>query len=117
MQLARNERPEFQIGTWRLLVDTQHAREIDRAWRAEDLPFLQSEVAAQTLDDLRCRAVFDLKSHSVAFAAVVQLGADRLKQIARFLFLQIEIAVAGNPECRSRDDLVPAIHLGRVRCY
>ena len=56
--------------------------------------------------------VFDFEADGVAFAAVVQLGADGLEQVARFFFLEVEIAVSGDAEGSFGEDLVAAIHAG-----
>src|SRR5581483_153463 len=75
MQLPRHERPEFQIGTRRLFVNAQHAREIHWPRSAEHLPFFESKISAQALNDLWSSAVINLKSHGIAFTTVVQLSS------------------------------------------
>ena len=83
--------------------------------RAENLPLFQSEISAQTLDDLRSRSIVDLQTNCVSLASIVQLRSHRLQQVARFFLLQVEIAVACYAKGGRRDDLVSAIHLGRMR--
>src|SRR5436853_1612111 len=115
MQFTRNERPELEIGAMCLFVNAGDAREINGSLSPENLPFIQSKIPAQTFDDFRRRRSFNLKSHGIAFAPVVQLSAYRFQQIARLLFLQIQVAVARYTKRCSRDNLVAAIHFGGVR--
>ena len=80
----------------------------------EDLPAIQFENGAQAFDNFRIGVGLDLHADRIALAAVVQLGAHRLQKIAGFFFLQVEIAVARNAECRGGDYVIPVIHAARV---
>src|SRR5689334_10575688 len=106
VQFSRYKWPEFQIGTLRLIVNASQSRKIHRPLGAEYLPFIESEVTAQSLDDLRAGFRFNFHSYSIAFAAIMQLSAHRFQQVSGFLFLQIQIAVARYTKCRSGEDLV-----------
>ena len=44
----------------------------------------------------------------------MQLGAHRFQQVARILFLQVEVAVAGDAKGGSGKNVVSAIHFGGV---
>src|SRR5208282_3733919 len=76
----------------------------------KDLPGVKLEHGAQALDNLGVSLGLDLHAHRVALATVVQLGTYRLQQIARFFFLQVEVAVARDAERGGRNDVVPLIH-------
>ena len=93
-----------------LLVNIEQARKIHRPVDGKHLPGLQLKVGAQALDDFGIGVGLNLQPHRIALAPVMQLGADRLQQVARFFFRQIEIAVAGNAERRRRNDIVAVIH-------
>ena len=59
-------------------------------------------------------AGLDLQTHGVAFAAIVKLDADGLKQRARFFFLEVEVGVARDAEAGVGENLVAAVHAGQV---
>ncbi len=101
----------------RLFVDVEQARQIHRAVDGKYLPGLQFEVGAQAFDDFGIGVRLDLQPHRIAFAPVVQFGAHRFQQVARFFFRQIEIAVAGDAECRRGNDVVAVIHPRGVECH
>ena len=116
-QFARDKGLEFQLRMVRLLVNIEQPREIHRAVHRKHLPGIQLEVRAQPLDDLGIGIGLNLQAHRVAFAPVVQFGADRLQQTARFFFRQIQIAVARYPESRRRNNVVAVIHACRVMSH
>ena len=109
-QLARGKRLELEVGMRRLLVDIEQAREIHRPVDRKHLPGLQFEIGAQALDDFGIGIGFNLQPHRISFAAVVQFGAHRFQQVARFFFRQIEIAVAGDAEGGGGNNVVAVIH-------
>ena len=104
-----DERAIFQIGARRLVVEMEEAREIDRAVGAEDLPGREMEIRCEAIDDFLVGARFDFEAHRGTFAAAVKLLVDRLEEAARFLFGEIEIAVARNAEGRGGKDFVAVI--------
>ena len=109
-QFARRKRLELELRMRRLLVNIEQARQIHRAVDGKNLPGLQFKIGAQAFDDFRIGVGLDLQPHGIALAPVVQLGADRFQQVARFFFRQIEIAVAGDAERRRGNDVVAVIH-------
>ncbi len=78
------------------------------------LELIQLEVEAQAIDDLGIGILLNLHAHRIAFAAVVEFGADAFEQAARLFFLKVEVAVAGDAKGRGGEDLVSAIHAGCV---
>ena len=71
---------------------------------------------AEPLDNLRSSLGFNLQADRISLSPIVQLGANRFQQIPGFFLLQIEVAVAGNSECSSGDDLISAIGAGDCEC-
>src|SRR5271155_2588081 len=111
-KLAWEKRLELQLRVLGLLVNIEQARKVDRSVDGKYLPRFETEVGAQALDDFRISFGFDLQPNGIPFSTIVQLGADRLKQVAGLLLRQIEITVTGNPERRRGDYVVAVIHLG-----
>src|SRR5689334_4536170 len=74
VQLSRDERPEFEIGSLGLLVDAGDAGQISRPVCPEYLPLFESKVSAQAFNDFRRRGGFYLQSHCVALAAIVKFS-------------------------------------------
>ena len=56
----------------------------------------------------------DFEAHRIAFAAVVQLGANGFEQRARLFFLEVEIAVARDAEGGLGENFVAAVHAGGI---
>ena len=81
----------FRSARLDVFVEKHQAREVDGAFAAKDLVFVELKVYAQALNDLRIGAGFDFEANGVAFAAVVELDADGLKQGARFFFFEVEV--------------------------
>ena len=79
-----------------------------------DEGFVELEVDAEAVDDFGIGLAVDFEADGVAFAAVVQLGADGFEQRARFFFLEVEIAVAGDAKGGAGEDFVAAIHAAGV---
>ena len=105
---------ELEIGAADVVVKEHEAREVDGAFAAEDLVFVEFEVDAQALDDLGVCAGLDFEADGVALAAVVELDANGFKQRARFFFFEVEVGVAGDAEAGVGEDLVAAVHAGEV---
>ena len=105
---------ELEVGAADIFVEEHEAGEIDGAFAAKDLVFVEFEVDAQALDDFGMGAGFDFEADGVAFAAVVELDADGFKQRARFFFFEVEVGVAGDAEAGVGEHLVAAIHAGEV---
>ena len=102
MQRLGREGLELQVGPLHVAVEKHQAREIHRAFAAEDLVLVELEVHAQPLDNLRIGAGFNLQAHRVALAAVVQLHADGFEQRARFFLFEVEVGIARDAERRAR---------------
>ena len=113
-QLAGHEGGELEVGPGRVGVDHACAREVDGAFGAIDLGLGKLEVDAEALDDFGIGGALDFEADGVAFAAVVELYADGFEEVAGFLFLKVEIAVAGDAEGGLGEDLVAAVHAGGV---
>src|SRR6202034_4716420 len=75
---------------------------------------VELEIDAEAVDDFGVSLAVDFETDGVAFAAVVEFGADRFEQRARFFFLEVEVAVAGDAEGGAGEDLVAAIHAAGV---
>ena len=113
-KLTRDEGFEFDLGMAGLLVNVEEARQIYGSVNRKHLPGFELEIAAQALDDFGVGVGFDFEAHGVAFAAVVQLGANRLEQVAGFFFCQVKVTVAGHAESGGGDDVVAVVHARRM---
>lgn len=58
----------------------------------------QTEVIAECVEDRVLHALLDLQTHGRAAPEVAQFLLDLLEQVLRFLLVDVEIAVAGDPE-------------------
>src|SRR5581483_468068 len=83
--------------------------------RLEDLPLVEFEDLAETLGDFGTGVGLDLETNCVTPTTVVEFGTDRLEQVARLFFLHVEVAVPSNAERSLGNDVVAAIHAGRVQ--
>ena len=79
-----------------------------------DERFVELEVGAEAVDDFGIGLAVDFQAHGVAFAAIVELGADGFQQRTRLFFLEVEVAVAGDAKGGAGEDFVAAIHAGGV---
>ncbi len=109
-QLPRHKGTELQIRPRRLVVNIKQPRKVHRAVNRKNLPAVKFKHCAQALDNLGIGLGLDLHAHRVSLAAVVQFRAHRFQQIARFLLLQVEVAVARDAEGGGRNDVVALIH-------
>ena len=110
-QLARGKRAVLEIGALGLIVDVKQPGKVDRAVHGKNLPGIEFEDGAQALDDLGIGVGLNFHADCVAFAPVMQLRAHGLQKIARFFFLQVKIAVAGDAKGSRRNDIVAVIHV------
>ena len=81
-QLARDEGLEFEFGVRGGAVQGHHAGEIHGPVGVVDKRLVELEIRTQAVDDLGIGLAVDFQSHRVAFAAIVQLGADGFQQRA-----------------------------------
>ena len=115
--LPRLEWLELQVRPIHRAVQEHQPAQVHRPRRAIHLPVLQLKHGLQAAHNLFARTGLQLQTHGIALAAVVQLGAHTLQYRARFLFLQVQVAVARNAERAFAHDLVAAIHASRVQSH
>ena len=97
-QFAGSEWRKLQVRARRLVVHVEEPGEIYRAIDAENLPGREAEIRLEAVNDLLIRADLDFQAHGGAFAAAVELRIHGVKKAARFLFFQIQIAIARDAE-------------------
>ena len=79
-------------------------------------PVLRTENLAKrfggltAVDNLSIGPLLNFQPHRITLTPVMQLGAHRLQQRSRLLFLKVEVAVARYAKCGSRQNLIAAIH-------
>ena len=100
VNLAGHERRILQVRALGLFVKMKEALKIDWAAYAEHQRLVELELRYQPRNDVGVRAFFDFQPHRNAFAALRHLGIDGLQQGAAFFLFEVQVAVAGNAECR-----------------
>ena len=96
-RVDRGERSELQVGAFNV-GEGLKAEEIDRAVDAVDVVFRDGEILAEQFEKIGVHAVFDFKAHGGSAAEIAEFVFDFLQQIFGFLFVDVEIAVAGDAE-------------------
>jgi hypothetical protein len=108
------ERRKLEYRALHVAVKKHQSGKVDRTLAEEDLIFVEFEVDAQPLDDLRIGTGLYLQAHRIALAAIVQFNANGFEQGARFFLLEIEVGVARDAEGGMRQNLVTAVHADEV---
>src|SRR5262249_2562187 len=105
---------KFQIGARRLFVNVKQPLKIDRPIHSKDQRLVQLERRYQALYNFVVRPGFNFQPHRIAFSAKRYLRINGLEEIARFLLLQVKIAVARDPERRRSKNLVAPVKTRRI---
>ena len=92
----------------------EEALEIYRAFDAENQGLIEFKGGNQAIHDFSRSGGIDFKAHGLAFAALCDLRVYGFEQAARFLFFQVEIAVACDAEGRGTENFVAPVKLGSV---
>ena len=101
------ERRELQVGTLDHIVRRREPCEIQRAAvDFVDEVFVEVNRLNESPQRRVAHAAFDFEAHRRALAAVVELVFDGLEQVFGFLFVEIEVGVAGDSENRPAPDFV-----------
>ena len=100
---------KFQVRPRRLVVEVEEARKIDGTIYLKHLPGGEAKIGAQAFDDFRVGARFDFQAHGGALAAAMELRVDRIENAARFLFAQVEVAVARDAKRSGGENLVAVV--------
>lgn len=80
------------------LIEHHQARRVQRSVNQVQVVLGQPQRFEQRLADALRTPMLDLQPHRVAAPAVVQLGFHGLQQVAFLLVVNVQLAVAGDPE-------------------
>src|SRR5205085_7448160 len=89
-------------------------RHRERTVEYVEIGFLEIEKGEEQVAEVTWTIGFHFEPNGVAAAGPPQLLLDRAQQIFRFLFVDVEIAVAGNAKCVDAIEDQPGEKLGNM---
>ena len=94
----RGERRVFQVGPVQQVIEAHQPHEVEGTPQPEDVFVGEAEMIAQRGEDPVVHPLLDLQAHGGAAAEVAQLLLDFFQQVFRLLLVDVEVAVARDPE-------------------